>query len=389
MAEITEDDNHTESVDQTCKDTNSDIPKPKTSTFVVQIAPECKSSDVLCNRKHRKRTQQGINLGSNVDVKGVDNLEESDSGDDPSWTPDVSEEHNVEYTADPHNTLRYIVFENSLMELLDVCPNIILGVFFFVKTYCLCVFYRRWTSQPLHYSIPLRNLLVVAAAFSVATVNKLFLMSMSSYNTIQSCYTVPATLTIWAYKQHLYLYHVRGKGQALKLGGDARCFSTGHTAKYGSYTLLDVQTSKVVDIQLVQVMQEEKVSSSDLVTDHHSQVNKYMRTQQERTNHWFDVWHMTKEEKSNIILQWSRTISNHMYWCAASSQGHGELVRHTWTSILNHIADVHEGSKAHVEVAQIVCGRLLLKNIQKLSPAEQTSSLESLHNTICFFCPKI
>lgn len=36
------------------------------------------------------------------------------------------------------------------------------------------------------------------------------------------------------------------------LGGDARCCSPGHTAKYGSYSLMDLQKSKIVDIQLVQ-----------------------------------------------------------------------------------------------------------------------------------------
>ncbi|KAL3859948.1 hypothetical protein ACJMK2_010127 [Sinanodonta woodiana] len=169
MAEITVDDNHTESVDQTCKDVllqsqygmsdeteeptqvsyhksqvhmetqtdscislieecspqlerfsvstqtsynlvaNCDMPSPKTSTFGVQVAPECKSSTVQCSHKHKTRTQQIISLSSNLDVKDVDNLEEADSGDDPSWTPDVSEDHNVEYTADPHKILKYIV----------------------------------------------------------------------------------------------------------------------------------------------------------------------------------------------------------------------------------------------------------------------------------------
>ncbi|KAL3885227.1 hypothetical protein ACJMK2_025315 [Sinanodonta woodiana] len=245
-------------------------------------------------------------------------------------------------------------------------------------------------------------------------------MSMHSYNTIQSFYIVPATLSLWEFKQHLFLDHVLGTGQALKLSGDARCSSPGHTVKYGSYTLMDVQTSKVVDIQLVQFMKEEKVYISDLVTDRHSQVKKYIRTQQEGINHWFDVWHMAKglkqwgRRKQNIVLQWSRSISNHMYWCAASN---GELVRHKWTSILNHISDVHEslrelfpkclhddvnrnwiksvcnlhfftGNQIHVEVEQIVFGRLLLKDIQKLSPAEQTPSSESFHNTIFYFATK-
>ncbi|KAL3854084.1 hypothetical protein ACJMK2_013364 [Sinanodonta woodiana] len=88
------------------------MPGPKISTFGVQISPECKSSVVQCNRKHWTRFQQGINLSSNVDVRGVDSLVEADYGDDPNRTPDVAEDHNVEYTADPHETLKYFVFED-------------------------------------------------------------------------------------------------------------------------------------------------------------------------------------------------------------------------------------------------------------------------------------
>ncbi|KAL3837425.1 hypothetical protein ACJMK2_022784 [Sinanodonta woodiana] len=83
----------------------------------ISLIEEC------CNRQHRTRTQQSINLSSNVDAKGVDNLEEAYYGYDPSSIPDVAEDHNVEYTVDPHKILKYIVFENSLMEHLDPCPK--------------------------------------------------------------------------------------------------------------------------------------------------------------------------------------------------------------------------------------------------------------------------
>lgn len=39
----------------------------------------------------------------------------------------------------------------------------------------------------------------------------------------------------------------------LTLGGDAGCDSPGFPAKFGSYTLIDLETGKLVDFQLVQV----------------------------------------------------------------------------------------------------------------------------------------
>lgn len=41
-----------------------------------------------------------------------------------------------------------------------------------------------------------------------------------------------------------------------------------------------------------------------------------------------------------------------------------------------------------MELEKIVKGRLLINDVKKLSPAEQTSSLESYHKVVCFFAPK-
>lgn len=43
------------------------------------------------------------------------------------------------------------------------------------------------------------------------------------------------------------------------------------------------------------------------------------------------------------VLAWARSVSNHLYWCAASSNGDGELVQQKWLSILNHVCNIHEG----------------------------------------------
>jgi hypothetical protein len=35
-------------------------------------------------------------------------------------------------------------------------------------------------------------------------------------------------------------FEIRRNGNKVKLGGDARCYSPGHTAKYGSYSIMTI-----------------------------------------------------------------------------------------------------------------------------------------------------
>ena len=49
---------------------------------------------------------------------------------------------------------------------------------------------------------------------------------------------------------------VKAKGVPLNLGGDRRADSPEHLAKYGSYCVLDCDSNKVLDMQLVQVSSE-------------------------------------------------------------------------------------------------------------------------------------
>ncbi|XP_055958272.1 uncharacterized protein LOC126827962 [Patella vulgata] len=224
------------------------------------------------------------------------------------------------------------------------------------------------------------------------------------------------------------------KGRNVKLGGDARCCSPGHTAKYGSYSLMDLESGIVLDVQLIQVtevndsyaMEKEGlirglealkgkgVQATDLTTDRHCSVRKHMRTMEPDINHWFDVWHVAKGVYKKLILlskkkgceqieEWAQSISNHLYWAAASSDGDGDLVEAKWKSITNHVANLHDGhgelyqrcqhehldrSKAHKLLKECLLKKSFMKDIQKLSPAEQTSKLESYHKVVCQFAPK-
>ena len=46
---------------------------------------------------------------------------------------------------------------------------------------------------------------------------------------------------------------IKAERKELILGGDGRCDSPGHSPKYGSYSLMDLEHNKILDSQLVQV----------------------------------------------------------------------------------------------------------------------------------------
>ena len=52
----------------------------------------------------------------------------------------------------------------------------------------------------------------------------------------------------------LLLNKLKEKQQGLVIGGDGRSDSPGHSAKYGSYSMLELNLNKIIDIQLVQVI---------------------------------------------------------------------------------------------------------------------------------------
>ena len=51
-----------------------------------------------------------------------------------------------------------------------------------------------------------------------------------------------------------------------------------------------------------------------------------------------------KYKDCSLINEWTNSITNHMYWCAASTpDGNGEEIATRWKSLMDHICDSHEG----------------------------------------------
>ena len=173
----------------------------------------------------------------------------------------------------PKNEKRkYIVFETLLLKLFLICqicrrnaiPHILnfVGTAVGIQQVCSdasCPGYT-WWSQPMFNRMALGNLLLSAAIlFSGSTVSKTLRMldilgvkvyHVSSFYRHQKKYLHGSIKKYWDTQQARIL---AGVSADIIIGGDARCDSPGHTAKYGSYTFLDLKSNRILAMELVQV----------------------------------------------------------------------------------------------------------------------------------------
>ncbi|XP_052277728.1 uncharacterized protein LOC127876462 [Dreissena polymorpha] len=173
----------------------------------------------------------------------------------------------------------------------------------------------------------------------------------------------------------------------------------------------------------IAALQEMGIQIKEIVTDRHMQIQKWLRDNHHEIKHSYDVWHVAKAVKKKLValskqkdcdhlFKWIKSITNHLYWAAAStSDEDGAVIVSKWKSVSNHIQNIHHrhdgpftdsqheeladrdwlkpGSKAAVKVEEIVLSKRLCTDVAKLSTGYQTSTLESFHATINHFAPKM
>ena len=139
------------------------------------------------------------------------------------------------------------------------------GTYISVKQYCShCEHHRLWSSQRCIKDMPAGNILLSAAIlFGGATSGKILRVlnhmkvacfTEHTFHYYQRRYLEPAVMSVWEEKQSTLLAQCRATGVPLIIGGDRQADSPGHSAKYGSYGILDLTTNKVINTQLVQVI---------------------------------------------------------------------------------------------------------------------------------------
>jgi hypothetical protein len=120
-----------------------------------------------------------------------------------------------------------------------------------------------WSSQPVSGTLALGHLELSAAIMFSGSSPYKFLRALEfagvqmfkpvTYFKLQKVYVSPAIFNVWESDQARRVLEIEQEGREVRLAGDARCCSPGHTAMFGSYSVMDLQTCQILDIQLVQV----------------------------------------------------------------------------------------------------------------------------------------
>jgi hypothetical protein len=413
----------------------------------------------------KKATIEELNETVSSVSDSAANCDEQDVTYDPN---DSNEDHDTdgelesEQYISPQAERKFIVFESCLLSLFNVCVlclatthatiSKVIGTCCVVRQVCeRCGFERLWESQVLIGNCPAGNvLLATAIVCSGACMRKVLRVfehincSTLSYQTLcklQSSFVLPAIQSVWDAEQRVMFENLRKLKPGLIIGGDARADSPGHSAKYGSYTVMEMTLGKVITVELVQSNEvggsyhmekaglsralvkfhQEGLHVAQLVTDRHPQIIKWIATDYPKIVHMFDIWHVAKSvvkklaaasklKDCKLLGEWKQSIVNHMYWCATSdSKSGGDVILAKWLSVENHILNVHEGhsvlfpkclhssitrkwiaphTKAASKLSSIVSSKSLCKDIKRLSPVYQTYCLEAFHSLIIQFAPK-
>ena len=317
-----------------------------------------------------------------------------------------------------------------------------------------CHFTRRWDSQPFVGSIPAGNVLLSAAIlFNGASYRKtlkllqsfgLVVISEDTYLLHARSYLQPTIYNVWREEQRALMDELAVKPGGMVLGGDGR---PGDSARFGSYTTMELHLNKFTDIQLVQcnevggsyhteleglkcsvgMLWQHDLVPSVIISDRHASIQKWIRDKLPDTQHFYDVTHAAKsvtkkmEQLANqkgceLVREWIHSVSNHMYYCAASSaEESGDVVVAKWKSVAWHMQNIHEGhddplfdrcthpplnsnnqrkwlqpnTKACEKLVDILLNKRLLSDVKKLSSLQQTSSVEAFHSLVIQFAPSL
>ena len=209
---------------------------------------------------------------------------------------------------------KFIVFWLCLLPLLRVCSKcfchaeiiavITRGAMLMIKKVCSNYHDTVWYSNPRMGHMPLINLEMSAAVLysgntftrikEMMELCKVSFLGRTSYHDLQTRFLIPTVNNFFQKSRHKILSDIKWP---IELAGDGRCDSLGNSAKYGTYTVMDIRSRNSLDVSVGHVgtvnnsycmerqgllncldsLESERLNITMLTTDGHSQIRSVMK----------------------------------------------------------------------------------------------------------------
>ncbi|XP_018115480.1 uncharacterized protein LOC108715139 isoform X4 [Xenopus laevis] len=303
-----------------------------------------------------------------------------------------------------------------------------------------------WNSQPLSADVSAGNVLlanaVLLCGLSFQKVEKMFhvlripFFSDTTYSKYQVSYLFPAIDLQWRQEQESNQKELSGKSVAI--AGDCQFDTLGQSAKYCTYTMMDVMSKKILSFTIDQLQRgknaevektafetcldnilDENIDVKIIATDRHDGIGKLMATKYSGVDHQLDVWKLCKSVAKKLvaasrkrhchdICKWISAIANHLWWCAQTCNQDVDVLLDKWKSVMFHVANKHRFHSlenythcqhkrltavkerkcawitsqhpAHTPLSRIINDRALIRDISKIEKFCHTRDLQSFHS---------
>lgn len=272
------------------------------------------------------------------------------------------------------------------------------------------------------------------------------IFSHTTFNKIQFSVVRPVVHEFWKANNKLVVEQAIRRGQT-KVCGDGQCDSPGHTAKYGIYSIMNQVEGHILGHRLTQVSEagnsnrmelfgfkkvlerlvEQGLAVSQVTTDRHVSVRKYITENCPNIKLQFDVWHLCKNIKKQLLklaklkpnadlIPWIKSICNHLWWCTANCGKNAQTLREMWTSVVHHITGKHSwtgsqnfhacshkpytkaehdetawlkpGNTAHTALQKVIFDASILRDLPFLTEFSHTGCIEVYHALRNKYAPK-
>ena len=132
---------------------------------------------------------------------------------------------------------------------------------------------------------------------------------------------------------------------------------TGNVVAFNVVQVSEMSSSNAKEkegfIRCIEMLEGKGVKITRVATDCHVSIASCMSKHYPQISHQYDVWHLSKwvvkkltnkakQKGCEELAPWIQSISNHLWWSAATSDGSVQMFWEKWKSVLDHVSNRHK-----------------------------------------------